>query len=311
MIERAYHHQDLDALTKLWLAHRVVTSVEIYPTIWRSRLLLSSRVWEPDRDTRVWLSLGGDIRAFAMLWRRSQTSPYIVLDYCVNPGAVTKELFQAVLDWGTRRTQAIANHQDITLSLFAQELRNLDTHQIFERSGFKRFQADGQDYNVYFVRNLEAEVIIPELPMGYTIIHLQSSKELAAYDSLYGFASVDRRHLEEQLVSEEYSHFVIANPEGQFAAYCETSICRAEWQLSNQRIGWIDYIGTRPDDRRKGLSLNLLLHGLQKLQEQGAECARLVTISSNLPAINLYLKAGFHAEERQEPASYQITLHPK
>jgi ribosomal protein S18 acetylase RimI-like enzyme len=147
--------------------------------------------------------------------------------------------------------------------------------------------------------------------MGYAIKHLQSSTELDAYDSIYDFTSVDRQHLEEQLTSEEYNHFVIANPEGKFVAYCETSIYWTEWHRSGQHIGWIDYIGTRPDDQRKGLGLTLLLHGLQKLQEQGASKAKLVTISSNLPAINLYKKAGFHHEEIEEAPSYQITLQPK
>ena len=81
-----------------------------------------------------------------------------------------------------------------------------------------------------------------------------------------------------------------------------------EWDLSGQCIGWIDYIGTRPKDRRQGFGQALLRHSLQKLQKQGAEEARLVTISSNLPAVNFYSKAGFRQEPVQEPASYQIKI---
>jgi mycothiol synthase len=311
ILERAYLHQDQDALIELWLAHRIASSVEVYPTIWRSRLLLSSRVWDPEHDTHIWQAQSGNLLAFAMLWRRSPTSPYIILDYCIQPEAVTNELFQAILNWGVQRTQSTANHQKVSLSLFAKELRNLETPPIFDTRGFKPYQAENQDHNVYFVQNLETKVTAPELPIGYEIMQPQSRDELDAYNSLYNFTSVDHQHLEEQLTSEEYNHFVIINPEGQFAAYCETSICQAEWRRCDLHIGWIDYIGTRPEDQHKGLGFALLLHGLQKLQKQGAAKAMLVTISSNLPAINLYQKAGFQQKEIRETISYHITLQPK
>jgi len=311
MIERAYQPQDQEALTELWLAHRHATSIEVYPTIWRSRLLLSSRVWDHEKDTNLWQTQNEDLRAFAMLWRRSPTSPYLVLDYCIHPAAVTKDLFQAILKWGRQRTQVIADYQQISLSLFAKALRNLETSPIFDVCGFIPYQPKNQDHNVYFARNLEADITTPDLPIGHEIKQLQLSDDVRAYEAVYDFASVDRQHLEEQLASEEYNHFVISNPEGMFVAYCETSIYRVEWQRSGQHIGWIDYIGTRSEDQRKGFGFALLLHGLQKLQKQGAAKAMLVTISSNLPASHLYQKAGFQTEEIKEAISYQITVQPK
>jgi len=311
MIERAYQPRDQEALSELWLAHRLATSIEVYPTIWRSRLLLSSRVWDHEKDTNMWQTQNEDLRAFAMLWRRSPTSPYLVLDYCIHPAAVTKELFQAILIWGGQRTQVIADYQQISLALFAKALRNLETSPIFNACRFIPYQPENQDHNVYFARNLEADITPPDLPTGHEIKQLQLNDDAEAYESVYDFASVDRQHLTEQLASEEYNHFVISNPEGMFIAYCETSIDRVEWQRSGQHIGWIDYIGTRPEDQRKGFGFTLLLHGLRKLKKQGATKVKLVTINSNLPAGHLYQKAGFQPEKIEEAISYQLTVQPK
>jgi hypothetical protein len=52
-------------LVDLWLACRAVGDVRIYPTIWRTRLLLTSRVWAPDKDTRIWENTNGQLTAFA------------------------------------------------------------------------------------------------------------------------------------------------------------------------------------------------------------------------------------------------------
>ena len=311
MIEHPYHPKAHTELEELWLAHRLASSIKVYPTIWRSRLLLSSRVWEPEHDTRIWLSAEGQISAFAMLWRRSQTSPFLVLDHCIHPEEVTEALFLAILQWGVQRARLIAKQQKTSLTLFARELGSVESNHLFENRGFKLHLTDDQDKNLYFVHSLKAEIIPQKLPTSFSIQQLQSSEDLETYKALYNFAEVDPHHLEEQLASEEYSHFVIANPEGKYIAYSETSISRAEWDLSGQCIGWIDYIGTRPKDRRQGFGQALLRHSLQKLQKQGAEEARLVTISSNLPAVNFYSKAGFRQEPVQEPASYQIKISVK
>jgi mycothiol synthase len=119
---------------------------------------------------------------------------------------------------------------------------------------------------------------------------------------------VNPRHLEELFASQEYHHRVVVNESGEFVAYCETSFYGAEWQHSGQRLGWIDYIGTRPEDQRRGLGRALLLDSLRHLQVQGAETAILVTVSSNAAAIGLYQNTGFEVLQVREPARYQIMI---
>jgi ribosomal protein S18 acetylase RimI-like enzyme len=128
---------------------------------------------------------------------------------------------------------------------------------------------------------------------------------LEAYRSTYSFAQVNPQHGLECFESDEYCHLVVVNPEGEFVAYCECSTFHAEWQDSSQRIGWIDYVETRPQHRRQGLGHAILLAGLARLRERGADTAMLVTISTNTPALGLYDRTGFERVDIAEPQTYQ------
>ena len=102
---------------------------------------------------------------------------------------------------------------------------------------------------------------------------------------------------------------MMINPDGEFVAYCECSVCYAEWERTNQRIGWIDYVETKPEQQKKGFGQAILVAGLLELQKLGAEKAMLVTINSNTPAVNLYNKTGFERVETNEYSSYKKQIH--
>ena len=68
---RPYNQKtDQNQIEDLLVAFRCATRVDTYPTLWRFRLLLASRVWEPDLDTQVWENKQGVIIGFAMFWKR-------------------------------------------------------------------------------------------------------------------------------------------------------------------------------------------------------------------------------------------------
>jgi ribosomal protein S18 acetylase RimI-like enzyme len=122
---------------------------------------------------------------------------------------------------------------------------------------------------------------------------------------LYDFAAVSLEHQQEMFNSDEYGHLVVVDPTGLFVAYCEYSICRAEWQQSGKQLGWIDYIGTRPENRQQGLGRAVLLASLHRLQALGAKTVMLVTISTNNPAIKLYETTGFARMDVPEAPNYE------
>src|SRR5512145_3350589 len=106
------YHKDQNRLMDFWLDYRAASDVRMYPTIWRIRLLLTSRVWKPEKDTQIWENEAGQIVGFAMLWRRQPASSYVVLEHFARPGFVTDELLGAILQWGDRRANEIAKEQE-------------------------------------------------------------------------------------------------------------------------------------------------------------------------------------------------------
>jgi ribosomal protein S18 acetylase RimI-like enzyme len=299
-----YAQRDQDRLFELLLAYRVATSVQTYPTIWRTRLLLTSRVWDSAHDSRVWEGVGGQMLGLAMLWRRRREDNYLVLDRFVQPDRATDELADAMLAWGVQRAHGIAREQAAPMTLYARTL-NLPqlSNKHLEAHGFIPVARDPEQYNVYFARSLEKDISVPVLPDGYGIRPL-NPQDAAAYQALYDFAAVNPEHFQELLASEEYEHLVVVNPEGTFVAYSEYSICRAEWERSGQKIGWVDYVGTIPEQRQKGLSKAVVLTSLRRLQSWGAETVQLVTINTNTPAVRLYDATGFLPIPVSEPARY-------
>jgi len=174
-----------------------------------------------------------------------------------------------------------------------------------KQSNYTLLPPNPDEHNAYFSKSLQNVIPTPSVPIGYEIRKLQGEDDFEAYQALYGFSKVNPLHLKELIESKEYCHLIMINPDGEFVAYCECSVCYAEWERTNQRIGWIDYVETKPEQQKKGLGQAILVAGLLELQKLGAEKAILVTINSNTPAVNLYNKTGFERVEMDEYSSYK------
>jgi ribosomal protein S18 acetylase RimI-like enzyme len=296
----------------LLLDYRAATTVYAYPTVWRLRLLWSSRVWEPAQDVRLWEDATGRAIGFALLWRRRRESPYLALERAIHPSLMTDALADAMLAWAVGRAQAIADEQSASLTLFTNRLHPaIHLNDPLETYGFSPVAPDPEQYNVYMTRLLNTPFDEPSLPPDYTLRKLQSVEELEAYAALSSFAAVNTEHRRETLTSDEYCHLVVIDPSGNFVAYVECSFCRDEWTHTGQRIGWIDYIETRPEQQRRGLGLAALLAGLRQLREWGTETAMLITASTNTPALRLYETAGFAPIPTPETPGYILNVKPE
>jgi len=297
--------KDYKMLMDFWLDCRAASDVRKYPTIWRTRLLLSSRAWDQEKDAQIWED-ETKIIGFAMLWRRQATSPYTVLDCYLHPTLATKELFAEILQWGDSRANQIAQEQKTALTAYVTGAPQQDfAANILGQYDYSIVPPNPTDYDVYFMKSLHDKFLLPLLPPGYKIRSLQNVDELQAYQALYGFTKVNPHHQKELIESGEYSHFVVENSIGEFVAYCECSVCYDEWKRTNQQIGWIDYVETKSDEQKKGLGQAILTAGLLHLQKLGADTAMLVTINSNSPAVGLYNKTGFSRVEIKDNPSYE------
>ena len=174
-----------------------------------------------------------------------------------------------------------------------------------KQQDFTLFPLNPDEHNVYFAKSLQNGVPLPSVPAGYEIRKLQGPDDLEAYQALYGFSKVNPLHQKELIESKEYCHLVLVNPNGELVAYCECSVYYAEWVRTNQRIGWIDYVETKPEQQQKGFGQAILMAGLLQLKELGADIAMLVTINTNTPAVTLYNKTGFESVAIKEYPSYE------
>jgi len=300
------YEKDQEPLTDFLLAYRSATDIRMYPTIWRVRLLVTSRVWEPKKDTRIWQNETGKIIGFVMLWRRQTNSPYLVLDSFVHPEFTTKEQLMIMFEWGNERAKEIGLEQDKEVTVFANGFhQDAIVEQLQTEFGYMPIVPNLDEHNVYLSKALGKEFSIPSLPEGHVIQRLQDMNGLEQYQSLYSFAQVNPVHQKELVESGEYSHLIVVNQNGEFVAYCECSIFRAEWEVTNSRIGWIDYVETNPNHQRRGLGHVALWAGLAQLRGWGANTAMLITVSSNTPALKLYGKIGFEPEQITEPLRYR------
>ncbi len=295
--------QDLSKISELLLAWRLAHDLRQYPTLWRVRLFLTSRVWDPRLDTRLWESASGQAVGLALLWRRHSNSDYLALEAFPHPSFTTEELLAEMFGWGEQRSREIAAEQDAHLNIFAIVYSGHPTPvELLAQAGFTRQPPNSEGHNHYLSRPLQGEIPLPALRPGDTLRPLKSEADLEAYQALSSFAKVNPLFVKEQLASPEYRHLVIQEPSGAFAAYCECSVCLREWQPGKPRLGWIDYMETRSDLQRQGLGKAVLMAGLKQLQDWGAETAMLVTISTNAAAVSLYQSTGFMPYEGIEPA---------
>jgi mycothiol synthase len=304
------YHKDQKRLMDFWLDYRAASDVRMYPTIWRIRLLLTSRVWDQEKDTQIWENESGQIIGFAMLWSRQPNSSYIVLDSFAHPKFASDGLLSAILNWGDLRVNEIAKGQEAALTVYVTGFSQYDfSAGILKQRGYTLFPPNPDEHNVYYAKSLQNGIPLPTVPAGYEIRKLQGTDDLETYQALYGFSKVNPLHQQELIESKEYCHLVMVNLDGEFVAYCECSVCYAEWERTSQRIGWIDYVETKPEQQKKGLGRAILTAGLLQLQELGADIAMLVTINTNTPAVTLYNKTGFESVAVKEYPSYEKQIH--
>ncbi len=86
---------------------------------------------------------------------------------------------------------------------------------------------------------------------------------------------------------------VAANPEDEFGSYC---IC---WLVPASKTGLFEPVGTAPDHRRKGLGRAVMLEGMRRLQDFGAEDALITYVGGNEAAARLYESVGFQIVARE------------
>lgn len=307
ILTRPYHaEQDRRAVLDLLTRARAAARYDRYPTTHRLDLLLTSRLWEPERDARVWYDDASDrLVGVALLWRRSLEHRNVTLEAFADPDAPPEDFAARALRWACMRSAELARELSHVVSIVV--VVGADEHA---RIAFLRRHAFVllEGYPVRMGRTLGSDSPHAPLPAGFTLRRLAAKADLARYAALYDqvFSAVSDGHRCELLLDPDYAHFVIAAADGNLVAFCECSISRAEWALGGACIGEIDYLGTLEGFQRRGLGKALLDAAFRQLQEWGAGEVSLVTGGTNDQAQRVYRHAGMEIAARACVYSLEI-----
>jgi len=266
-----------------------------YPTLWRLRILVMTRLRDPRRDARLWRDDSGGIIGFAAVFRRPQREGLCELGYFVRPDYHGTDATTAVLIWALARAREIARESGGFVECWGDASgRQPDDGTALEHVGFVRLEP--------YVQYMETALAGPPrggaLPDGYALRTLGNGTDLDAYLALYNAVSspLDRGHKEALMRAPEYDpalNMVVVAPDGSPAAFCEASLGGDTW-ADGRRVGWIDHMGTQPHYQRRGLGEAVLREALQRLRAAGAATAALFTSSRNVVAQRLYARLGFY-----------------
>lgn len=299
IIERPYQpERDRSATVDLLLDWRVARSARLgrYPTVWHMEQLLTTRLWSPAEDARVWVEATGALVAVAAVWARSPTSPHLGLELFSRPSDLAINVEDAALTWACGRAAARANELECDVSLGTAAFEDEpERTALFERHGFIPIEG----YNAYMAKSLDAESL-DERPLSGYAIRRAAESDLAAYTELFDqvFTPMTPEHRLELLCHPDYLPVVAVAQDETLIAFCELSFSSAEWARGGPRHGWVDYIGTLEAHQRRGVGPALLVEGMRWLRSRGGTRVALITMGSNAQAQSVYTRAGFHLAER-------------
>lgn len=295
---------NLGVAIELLLTYRGSGYVHRYPTIWRLKLLLESRVWDFAQDTCLWKDQSGQIAALAFLWKRTENSTNLGLERVVNPSLATSDILDDMLQWAVERVKQISqDKQPIRVGALPLEYASESDIVLLDKN---QFHPNTSDYNVYMVRQLDSPKVA-RTQSHFDIVWL-SEENLALYCAAYGFTPVNLAHLKDLIKEQEYQHLLAINSDGEIAGYVECSYCLAESSDGSRRIGWIDYIEVKPEQRQSGLGIALMYEGLHHLQRHNVNEAWLVTTNTNTAAQALFKKVGMRVSAQEYAYVYETQV---
>lgn len=161
------------------------------------------------------------------------------------------------------------------------------------------FQPSGQR-SLRLVRDLSEPLPAPSLPEGFKFRSLGGVEEAPAAVNLHRAAfGTTYLTVEDRLVwmrdpdYEPELDLVVEAPNGHLAGYAYCIIHPAETSANGRQEGMTDPVAVHPDYQGRGLARSLLLEGMRRLKERGAQLAVLGTDGENLAMQRAALAAGF------------------
>jgi mycothiol synthase len=199
-------------------------------------------------------------------------------------------LEEPMLFWATRGAHEATHAQggEAELVVFVDE-GDAAYATLFQRHGFER----GQWSTVRMRRDLDDAIPVPSPPAGATIRPVredEAQERVAMHREAFHpsqFTLEAYRRLRAAPGYRPDLDLVAVAPDGTLASYC------IGWLDPVNRIGLFEPVGTRPAMQRQGFGKAVMLEGLRRLRDAGAQVAYLHTGAAAEPAIKLYESVGF------------------
>lgn len=259
----------------------------------REALLEPTAGWM--REVALWES-GSDLVAFAMFKAPpSGVGDDVFFWFTVHPSARETDIAADILAWAAERA-SVAVGLDAVLMTAAREDDRWRL-ALLSRLSFAPIRVF-----LRMVRKLDDDLAVLSPPAGYQTRPVAGLDEVDAWVDLYNSSFADHwEHIdmtpEERRIDIGRDRYrgdldlVAVAPDGTLAAFCSCGISNHD---DGSREAWINLVGTRPIQRRRGLAGALITAGLAALRADGMTEAKLgVDAKSPTNATTLYESLGF------------------
>jgi mycothiol synthase len=273
-----------------WIAGAHGGYFHVGDLLWQ-RYMYEDAVVDPAERIRVWDGADGNVAGFAWYYPPAEAA-LNVHPRLRGEGAIEA----AMLAWADERRRALAAGKSVgplTASVFDGDAA---TAAVLAARGFAR---SGSVPMVCFARDLAEPIPAPALPDGFVVRPLHGDDEyeerVAIHREVWHPSRVTvpaYRRLRTVPGYDPDLDLVAVAPDGTFAAYAIV------WPDPVNRTGEFEPVGTRAAFRRRGLARAILLEGLRRLRERGAELAVDYTNEDREPARCLYESVGFRVVDR-------------
>jgi len=305
LTKRPYVNEtDLSAIATLINACEVVDQLDQGTSVSELQQSLDYPCLDKARDIRLWEDTDGKLIGYSHIGiPESGEELDCFLGFRVHPTARGGDLESQIIAWGEGRLREVSQERGKKVKL--RSGARADQSQriaLLERHGFT-----AERYFFTMERSLVLPIPEPKLPAGFILRQVETQQDAQAWVEMFNQSFIDHWNHHE-LTVEHYRYLVTQSyykPEldwiaiaadGTFAAFCECGINPEANQRSRRNEGWINVLGTRRGFRKRGLGRAMLLAGMQRLQANGVDTARLRVDSENPSgALRLYESVGFRS----------------
>lgn len=286
--------KDLQSMAELLIAVRDANSIARYPEAGDLEELLAIEAVR--NNTRLWWEPDKELAAFAIV------DAYHNLWFETRLGEWAGQIEKEIIDWGIHCIQMETIDPDGEASLDASCREDDKTRiEFLEAHGFKRQEIT----TLHLVQALTEPIPEPQLPDGFIMRYVAGEHEVEDLVRLHrGAFGTENMTVEERLSIMRVRDYdpeldlLVTTPEGRMAAYCLCSIDKGENTVNRGKHGTIDTIAVHPDFRGLGLAKALLMAGMLKLKQRGAEMSVMSTSSENSAMQHTALGVGYSVHSK-------------